>query len=117
MSDRPTAVELLDAVREFLERDVVANTEGRLSFHARVAANVVGIVGREIELAPALDAAEHERLRELLAHDGLLHDLNAELAGRIRDGSLDSRLPDVVTHVRESVRAKLLVANPRYLEA
>ncbi len=115
--DRPTASELLEAVREFLERDVVPDTEGRLSFHARVAANVVGIVQREIEQAPALDAAEHERLRALLGHDGTLADLGAELARRIRDESLDDRRTEVLAHVRETVRAKLLVANPRYLEA
>jgi hypothetical protein len=112
---------LLDAVREFLERDVVPNTEGRVSFHARVAANVVGIVGREIEQGPALDEAEGERLRELLGHEALhgagLDRLNEELARRVRDGSLDDRRAEVVAHVRETVRAKLLVANPRYLEA
>ena len=42
--DVPSTVELLDAVREFLERDVMANTEGRVAFHARVAANVVAMV-------------------------------------------------------------------------
>ena len=115
--DRPTAAELLDAVREFLERDVVPNTDGRVSFHARVAANVVGIVGRELDQSPALDAAEHERLRTLLGRDADLADLNAVLARGIRDGSLDDRHADIVAHVRETVRAKLLVANPRYLEA
>jgi hypothetical protein len=114
--DRPAASELLDAVREFLERDVVPNTEGRVAFHARVAANVVGIVSREIDQAPALDAAEHERLGGLLGHDADLDGLNDELARRIRDGSLDDRRADIVAHVRETVRAKLLVANPRYLE-
>jgi aminoglycoside phosphotransferase (APT) family kinase protein len=49
---RPTAAELLDAVRGFLSDDVVPGTDGQLSFHARVAANVIGIVGRELG-APA----------------------------------------------------------------
>ena len=114
--DRPSAVELLDAVREFLERDVVPATEGRVAFHARVAANVVGIVRRELEQGPALDAAELARLRDLLGRDGALEDLNTELARRIRDGGLDDRRADVVAHVRETVRAKLVVANPKYLE-
>jgi aminoglycoside phosphotransferase (APT) family kinase protein len=45
---RPTARELLDAVHEFLTNDVMPGTQGRLSFHARVAANVVAIVQREL---------------------------------------------------------------------
>jgi hypothetical protein len=114
--DRPSALELLEAVREFLERDVMPATEGRVAFHARVAANVVAIVAREIEQGPALDASEHARLRHLLGHDGELGDLEAELARGIRDGSLDDRRGEVVEHVRETVRAKLLVANPRYIQ-
>ncbi len=47
---RPTAGELLDAVREFLTGQVMPATTGQLSFHARVAANVLSIVARELEL-------------------------------------------------------------------
>jgi aminoglycoside phosphotransferase (APT) family kinase protein len=47
---RPTASELLDAVREFLTGQVMPATTGQLAFHARVAANVLGIVARELEL-------------------------------------------------------------------
>jgi aminoglycoside phosphotransferase (APT) family kinase protein len=47
---RPTASELLDAVAGFLTGDVMPATTGQIAFHARVAANVLGIVAREIEL-------------------------------------------------------------------
>jgi hypothetical protein len=47
---RPTASELLEAVREFLTGQVMPASTGRLAFHARVAANVLSIVAREIEL-------------------------------------------------------------------
>jgi aminoglycoside phosphotransferase (APT) family kinase protein len=47
---RPTVSELLDAVREFLTGQVMPATTGQLAFHARVAANVLGIVARELEL-------------------------------------------------------------------
>jgi len=50
---RPTARELVDAVRGFLTEDVMASTTGRLSFHARVAANMLGIVERELAQAPS----------------------------------------------------------------
>jgi aminoglycoside phosphotransferase (APT) family kinase protein len=47
----PTARELLDAVHGFLLEEAVPGTSGRLSFHARVAANVVAMVGRELAMA------------------------------------------------------------------
>jgi aminoglycoside phosphotransferase (APT) family kinase protein len=49
---RPTASELLEAVREFLTGQVMPASSGQLAFHARVAANVLGIVARELELGP-----------------------------------------------------------------
>jgi aminoglycoside phosphotransferase (APT) family kinase protein len=50
---RPTARELLEAVRGFLADDVMVNTSGRLSFHARVAANMIAIVERELAQPPS----------------------------------------------------------------
>jgi Domain of unknown function (DUF6285) len=114
LQDRPTAVELLEAVREFLGQDVMPAVEGRVRFHTRVAVNVLGMLERELRLGPELVAAERARLGALLGHDADPAALMAELAGRIRDGSLDDRRDDVVAAVRDSVRAKLLVSNPDY---
>jgi hypothetical protein len=114
MQDRPTAIELLEAIREFLEHDVMPSVEGRVRFHSRVAINALGILERELRLGPELDAAERARLAALLGHDADLPTLTAELARRIRDGSLDDRRDEVVAAVRESVRAKLQIANPDY---
>jgi hypothetical protein len=115
MQDRPTAVELTEAIREFLEQDVMASVEGRVRFHTRVAINALGMLEREMRLGPELDAADRERLAALLGHDDDLRTLTTELASRIRDGSLDDRRDEVLSAVRESVRAKLLVANPDYV--
>ncbi len=115
MQDRPTAIELLEAIREFLEQDVMPAVEGRVQFHTRVAVNALGMLDRELRLGPDLDAAERARLGALLGHDANLATLTTELSGRIRDGSLDDRRDDVVAAVRESVRAKLLVSNPNYV--
>ena len=115
MQDRPTAVELLEAVREFLGQDVMPAVEGRVRFHTPVAVNALGMLEREVRLGPELAAAERARLAALLGHDADLAALTAELAGGIRDGSLDDRRDDVVAAVRDSVRAKLLVSNPDYI--
>jgi len=114
--DRPAANDLVTAVREFLEHDVMPATEGRVQFHTRVAINVLNIVARELELGD--DFAEHERARAaaLLGHDGTVEDLERELAAAIRSGALtEGPEHDVRAHVRETVREKLLIANPGYL--
>ena len=107
--DAPTAAELVEAVREFLEHDVLGATEGRVQFHTRVAINVLGMVQREIE-AGAGPAEDHAgRLAALGVAD------DAELAAAIRSGALDDRYDEVKAAVWASVRDKLAVANPRYL--
>jgi hypothetical protein len=116
LHDRPTATELVAAVREYLERDVMPATEGRVAFHARVAVNVLGMVERELEVGAAQDVEEQERLVELLGRDGTVRELTEVLARGIRDGSLDLPWSEMIESVRGTVRAKLEVANPGYLD-
>ncbi|HEY5662532.1 MAG TPA: DUF6285 domain-containing protein [Ilumatobacter sp.] len=105
--DSPTAAELVEAVREWIERDVTAATS---RFHARVAANVLAIVEREIELGPEQAARHRRRLDRLGVAD------DRELAAAIRAGGFADRLDEVRALVWDSVRDKLLVANPGYLD-
>lgn len=114
LHDRPTAAELVAAVREYLERDVMTATEGRVAFHARVAVNVLGMVERELEGGSAQDVEEHARLVALLGREGTVRELTEVLARGIRDGTLDVPWPELVESVRGTVRAKLEVANPGY---
>ena len=110
LHDRPTAAELVEAVREFLERDVFPALEGRVQFHTRVAINALGMVERELTLGPAQDDAHRAALASLGVAD------ERALAAAIRDGSLDDRHDAVIDVVRATVRAKLEVANPKYLD-
>lgn len=106
--DVPTAAELVEAVREFLESDVLAATEGRVQFHTRVAVNVLRMVEREAALGPAHAAAHVARL------EGLGFTSEAELAAAIRAGELDARWDEVKASVWATVQHKLEVANPTY---
>ncbi len=107
--DAPTAEQLVESVREWLERDVLPATEGRLQFHARVAVNVLAMVERELALGGAQAEVHASRLASLGVSD------EAELATAIRNGALDDRLDEVRDVVRATVEDKLRVANPRYL--
>jgi hypothetical protein len=103
---RPTAAELVAAVAEFLETDVRAATDGQVNFHARVAANVLRTVEREL-----LDDAAIE-VTDALAAVGFAEE--AQLAAAIRAGKLDDRPADVTACLRTLVRRRLAVAHPGY---
>ncbi len=109
--DAPSAAQLIEAVREFLEREVRDATEGRVRFHARVAANVLSMVGRELALGDDQQRAHGERLADL----GIEND--AELAAAIRSGAMDEMHGAVVEALWEATLAKVRVANPAYLES
>ena len=127
MQDRPTALELLKAVERFLDEQVVPNTEGTVRFHARVSANVMRIVARELEQQEESLSAEWTRLDELLGSTELPETLTAlrkgvlrrteELCEKIRTGEADSTpfRTRVMDHVRQTVRDKLAVTNPDWL--
>jgi len=130
MQDRPTSVELLEAAADFVDREVVPAIEGARQFHARVVANVMRIVAREIKLEDPLVRSEVKALARLLGHDAphlhSLDDLRAaaagmgeELTAKIRAGEADegARRGEVLAVVRQSVEDKLRIANPRYLES
>jgi hypothetical protein len=104
--DRPTAAELVEAVREFLAGDVAPRLEGRDAFQLRIALNALAMVERELDVGPA----HADRLAALgVADDG-------ELAAAIRAGRLDDRWDEVVAAVRAAVVDKLAVVHPGYTD-
>jgi len=113
-TDRPSAPELLEAVREFLETEVQPNLEGSVAFHTRVAVNVLKIVERELANGLTLAVEEKARLVELLGHDGDLDTLANELTEAIRAGRMDVRTSGLTEHLRSTTMAKLAIDNPRY---
>ncbi len=134
MQDRPAATELLAAVRQFLREEVApALGDPRLRFRALIAANVVGIVERELTGEEGRLLAEWERLGALLGAGAALiaepppdtlDELRAaidagkrELCARIQAGEADGGpwRREVLAYARWSVEEKLRVANPRYL--
>ena len=128
MQDRPTVPEFLKAVTQLLDEELVPNLSGSRQFYARVAANVLRIVMRELEHEEEHLAAEWQRLEALLppverpATRAELREAirrrTEELCQRIRQGDTDTGpyRDQVLAHVRETVREKLLVSNPGWLK-
>ena len=114
MQDQPTPAEILAAVAGFLRADITADITPHAVFQAKVAANALDIARRDLELSPAADAAELERLQRLLGHPGSLEGLNRELARRIAEGDLDLSTPGLADHLWAVTLAKLAVDQPSY---
>ena len=107
-------MELLESVREFLETKITPSVDKTTAYYTRVAMNVIAIVERELEKGPALEAAEHARLRRLLNRDGSPRKLNAALCRQLREGEIDDKDPDLIEHLRLTTLGRLSIDNPRY---
>lgn len=114
MQDTPNPPEILLAVARFLKETVAAETKGHTSFNARVSANALEMMARQLTLSPGAEADERARLVALLGRKGELADLNAELSRRIGAGEIDAERPDVRDHLWRVTLDKLAVDQPNY---
>ncbi len=112
--DQPSAIELVTAVREFIEKHALPELAGRTAFHARVAANALAIVARELENSEQANAEERSRLEQLLHKKGDLHALNRELCRKLRANEIAFDDPEVRRHLCLSTLAKVAIDQPSY---
>ena len=105
----PDASAIVVAVREFLEHEVMPGTTGALSFHARVAANLLAALERELAQGPAAQARYEAVLAALDVGD------ETELARRIRDGDIDAAGPELAAALQVITTLRLEAWNPQYL--
>jgi hypothetical protein len=95
---RPTAVELLDAVRSHLTDEIAPLLDGAPAFSMRVVDRALATVQREVERAGVVPPIADE----------------AALAAAIRAGEVDPD-PELRSAIRAAVVERLRVANPRWL--
>jgi len=99
----PTAAELLASVSLFL-KEAEGQLPPRLAFHAKVAANSLAIVTRELAQAP--DAAEAQALAPWGGAEATCMAL--------RESALNPSDPALLAAIRTAALARLAVDNPRY---
>jgi hypothetical protein len=114
MQDTPNPSEILAAVARFLKDEAAPALSGHLAFQARVAANALEMMRRQIELAPGAEAEELARLKTLLGRNGDLAALTAELSRRIAAGEADLATPGLADHLWATTLAKMAVDQPTY---
>jgi hypothetical protein len=105
---RPTLSELVAAVRESLQDAAAGKGLPPSGYTARVAANVLAVVERELARGPADQQAYLSLLARLGAAD------EAALAAQIRAGHRDHQLAEIAGLLRGIVAARLAVAHPGY---
>jgi hypothetical protein len=130
-----TLSELLDAVSKHLKDEIAPALDGFMAFEARVAANSLAMIQRELASRPQLDAVERRLTDYLRAHmatedaevvadtDTVSRNLNDSpqehstsaslLAVGLRDGTIAAHEP-LIHLLRERTMLRIAVDNPRY---
>ena len=106
------AVELLVAVRAFLRADVLPELEGFKAYNARVAANALGIVERELAMGSRLADLDRDAGAALGLDPGA-GPVAVQIARGLRDRSLavDDRL---LAYLRQRTLLAIAIDNPKY---
>jgi hypothetical protein len=110
----PRTEELVEAVARWID-SVRPDLDPRNAFLARVAVNVLGVVGRELTRGPAAEAAAVERLAALLGREGAFEDLNRELCEALKSGAMDARTPGLLAALEANALEQVAIDQPNYV--
>lgn len=114
MLDQPHGADILAAVSRLLRETLMPQLPSDVIFQARVAANALDLVAREIRFGETVERESLQRLQALLNRDGSLTELEGELSLRIRNGELDLQSPGLAEHLWETTLAKMKIDQPTY---
>ena len=114
MLDQPHGADILAAVSRLLRDTLMPRLPPDAVFQARVAANALDLVAREIKFGEIVEREALQRLQTLLNREGSLHELENELSMRIRNGELNLQSPGVAEHLWQTTLAKMKIDQPNY---
>jgi hypothetical protein len=109
----PRTEELAEAVGAWIDQ-IRPGLDPRNAFLARVAANAMATIGRELTLGPAATARAVAVMSELLGHDGDQADLNSELCAKIRAGEMTVETPGLLAALQAMARDQIAIDQPSY---
>ena len=113
MITHPKTEELAQSVALWIEQ-IRPSLDPRNAFLARVAANAMATVYRELTQGPAAEAAAVAGMAGVLGHEGSFAELNAELCARIRAGELTVESPGLLAALQVMARDQIAIDQPSY---
>ena len=116
MHDQPSVLELVTAVKSFIDDTAGPQLTGHAAFHARVASNALATVLRDLEQRPKADLEERQGLINLLnaSDDETTLELNQKLSALIRSGDMTAETPGLLAHLKTTTMAQVEIDQPRY---
>jgi Domain of unknown function (DUF6285) len=114
MLDQPRGADILAAVSKLLRETLMPHLPANAAFQARVAANAIDLVAREINFGDTVESEALGRLQALLGRNGSLQELEADLSGRIRRGELDLQSEGLADHLWQTTLDKMKIDQPAY---
>lgn len=111
----PTLADLLHEVRAFLD-GITPGLPEQDRYHALCCSHLLALAAREVEAGPALACAIAEARAALARHTGLSLSSEDELAGRLRDGTLDPHWEAALETVLRTVIARVRITKPGHLD-
>jgi hypothetical protein len=130
MQDRPNIPILLEAISDFLLKEVLPLTKENeaLAYKTLVSWNMLGVISRELKNNESFLNAELERLAKFLEKKDLptasssfqkmeiIKSLTLELSDTIRENKIcDPKTPEWEI-VKQTLREKLEIANPKFIQ-
>ena len=122
MLPTPDGATVLDAVARFLVEEVKVE-DPALAFRLRIAAHLLGVVGRDLRGGEALSHAEIDRLSRLLGSEppelgggapgrAAVQTLRQAVVDGIRQGAIDQ---GALATLQASLAGELALGNPRFV--
>jgi uncharacterized protein DUF6285 len=109
----PKTEELAQAVQAWIDQ-IRPSLDPRNGFLARVAANAMATIGRELTQGPAAEARAVEKMSQVLGHAGTHAELTTELCARIRAGELTVETPGLLAALGVMAADQLAIDQPSY---
>ena len=113
MITHPKTEELAEAVAAWIDQ-IRPSLDPRNAFLARVAANAMATIGRELTQGAAAEAAAVGAMADVLGRTGGYDELNAELCAGIRAGELTVETPGLLPALRIMATDQLAIDQPSY---
>lgn len=113
MITHPSAAEIARAIAQWIDA-VRPQLDARNAYLARVAANGLAIIEREIAQSQANEEALVPRLTTVLGQDGTYDSQMDELCNQLRTGRVNMDTPDLLAILRADTVAKLEIDQPKY---